>query len=125
MLQQGLVCVCVCMDDSDEPYHFGKSEENIDILNTHSLKIHWSDIWNERVDIWEIIIIMVFFTPGGNWWKFSIGKKHFQFSSWDHLITEQAKGELCNKMIETWKLKILQANWNVELKSVGMMVHGF
>ena len=36
--------VCVCMDDSDEPYHFGKSGENIDILSTHSLKIHWSDI---------------------------------------------------------------------------------
>ena len=63
---------------------------------------------------------MVFFIPGSDRWYFSIGKKHFQFSSFNHIITDQAKGSLCNKMIETWKLKILQANWNVELKSLGM-----
>ena len=60
----------------------------------------------------------------GDWWDFSIGEKHFQFSSWDHVITEWAKDKLCNKMIETWKLKIHRANWNVELKSPGME-HGF
>ena len=36
------------------------------------------------------------------------------------LITERAKGKLCNKMIETWKLKILRTNWNFEFKSPGM-----
>ena len=62
---------------------------------------------------------MVFIIPGGDRWDFSIGEKHFQFSSWDHLTIEQAKGKLCNKMIETWKLKILGANWDVELKFPG------
>ena len=27
----------VCMDDSDEPYHFGKSGENIDILKSKTV----------------------------------------------------------------------------------------
>ena len=67
---------------------------------------------------------LYFFIPGDDWWDFSIDKKHFQFSSWDHLISEQGKAKLCNKMIETWKLEIPKANWNVKLKSP-WMEHGF
>jgi len=68
---------------------------------------------------------LVFFIHRGDLWDFSIDdEKNFQFSSWDHLITERAKGELCNVMTETWKLKILWANWNAELKSP-WMEHGF
>ena len=55
---------------------------------------------------------------------FSISEKYFQFSSWNHFITEQAKGKPCKKMSDTWKLKILRANWNVKLKFPGME-HGF
>ena len=62
---------------------------------------------------------MVFFIPGDDQWDWREA-----FSIFNHLIAEQAKDELCNKTIETWKLKILQANWNVELKSPGME-HGF
>ena len=37
----------------------------------------------------------------------SFGERHFHFSSWDHIYTEQAKSEPCIKRIETWRLKIL------------------
>ena len=36
-------------------------------------------------------------------WGLLMKLSHFQFSSWDHLITERAKGELCNK--DDWNLK--------------------
>ena len=64
------------------------------------------------------------FHPWGDWRNFSIGENNFRFSCWDYLITEWAKDGLCNKLIETWKLKILWANWNDELKSPGMK-YGF
>ena len=69
------------------------------------------------------IVELVFFIPGGNLWDFSIDEKHFQFSSSDHLITEQAKGELSNKMIETenplsqlkcwFKISMDKEQWNM------------
>ena len=41
----------------------------------------------------------------GDQWDFSIGEKHFQFISWDRLITEWAEG----KLSVIWWLKL--ENW--------------
>ena len=51
------------------------------------------------------------FHPWQFWFDILIGSKDFQFSCFEHLITELTFGSLSNNnMIQTWKLKMLLTN---------------
>ena len=90
-----------------------ESRGQVGFLETRSITIHSACFYHKdsirtckrELFSWRkfylhfFCVKMIFFIPGGDWWDFSIGEKHFQFSSWYHLITEWAKGEPCNKTI--------------------------